>query len=371
MSRARDLRVTVVSHPAILPSNQEVYRALLERGFDVQLVVPTSWPHPYQDDPLLPVALEGMEGRLHPVPVALSGRPQRHVPLRSPRGILRHLQPEVLVIEEEPFAVATAVWARAAWKLRIPFGVQIDENMDRPMPGAAKRWRTTVLERASFVMARSDQAIDQARAWGASGEVAMIAHAVEAWEQPAHVVDERFRIGYIGRLVAEKGLADLLDAAELMSPPPRLVLVGSGPMAGQLGRSPLVELRAPVPHHEIPRVMAELDVLALPSRSTATWTEQFGRVLVEANVCAVPVVGSDSGEIPWVISTTGGGVIVPEGDPAALADALSGLRDDPARARALGSTGRSSVLSTFSVDVVTDKLAQMLRRASGERISSS
>ncbi len=57
-------------------------------------------------------------------------------------------------------------------------------------------------------------------------------------------------------------------------------------------------------------------MLALPSRTTPTWKEQFGRVIVEALWCGVPVVGSDSGEIPWLIELTGGGLTFPEGEPA-------------------------------------------------------
>ena len=60
---------------------------------------------------------------------------------------------------------------------------------------------------------------------------------------------------------------------------------------------------------------AQLDVLVLPSHTTPTWKEQFGRVIVEALWCGVPVVGSDSGEIPWLIELTGGGLVFPEGDP--------------------------------------------------------
>jgi glycosyltransferase involved in cell wall biosynthesis len=69
------------------------------------------------------------------------------------------------------------------------------------------------------------------------------------------------------------------------------------------------------------------------SRSTRTWKEQFGRVIMEAQACGVPVIGSDSGNIPSVIS--GGGWTVPEGDVAALATLLDNLSgNSEARAQA-------------------------------------
>ena len=73
--------------------------------------------------------------------------------------------------------------------------------------------------------------------------------------------------------------------------------------------------------------MNALDVLVLPSRTTKSWKEQFGRVLIEAGACRIPVIGSDSGAIPDVISDAG--LIVPEQNPQALANALSTLAQNP------------------------------------------
>ncbi len=98
--------------------------------------------------------------------------------------------------------------------------------------------------------------------------------------------------------------------------------------------------------NDVPAELRKLDVLALPSRSTPTWKEQFGRVLIEAMSCGVPVVGSSSGEIARVIGE--GGLIYPEGDIAALAAALRRLADDPACGAALGQRGRKRVLEHYT-----------------------
>jgi glycosyltransferase involved in cell wall biosynthesis len=99
-----------------------------------------------------------------------------------------------------------------------------------------------------------------------------------------------------------------------------------------------------------------MDVLVLPSRSTPTWTEQFGRVLVEALSFAVPVVGSDSGEIGWVIEVTGGGFVFPEGDAGALAGLLTRLRGDPALRASLGRVGQERARALFNLSTVADRL---------------
>jgi L-malate glycosyltransferase len=101
----------------------------------------------------------------------------------------------------------------------------------------------------------------------------------------------------------------------------------------------------------------------LPSRTTATWKEQFGRVLVEALACGVPVIGSDSGEIPWLIGLTGGGLLFKEGDSNQLACQLERLRRDPALAGELVAAGKEAAERMFSVAASTDALESLLRDA--------
>jgi glycosyltransferase involved in cell wall biosynthesis len=88
-------------------------------------------------------------------------------------------------------------------------------------------------------------------------------------------------------------------------------------------------------------------------------------VLVEALWCGVPVVGSDSGEIPWLIELTGGGLVFPEGDAHALAERLGRLRDDPGLRHELALAGRATVERLFSVPAATDALEGLLSRAIG------
>jgi glycosyltransferase involved in cell wall biosynthesis len=92
--------------------------------------------------------------------------------------------------------------------------------------------------------------------------------------------------------------------------------------------------------------MSLLDVLALPSRTTPRWKEQFGRVLIEAMSCGIPPVGSDSGEIPNVVGDAG--LIFPEGNVNALADRLRTLSVNPDVAARLGEMGRERVIRNYT-----------------------
>jgi glycosyltransferase involved in cell wall biosynthesis len=158
-------------------------------------------------------------------------------------------------------------------------------------------------------------------------------------------------VGYLGRFVPEKGLRVLAAALDAVKSPWRALLVGAGPMEEELrgwgARYPddRVRLCTSVTHEHVAPHLCAMDMLAAPSQTTPRWKEQFGRMLIEAIACGVPVVGSDSGEIPHVLS--GVGEVVPEADVAAWARALGDLIDSPARraelaARSLAARGHYS-----------------------------
>jgi len=312
-----------------------------------------------------------MEQALRPTPIALRGRPQRHFYLASARAIAARAKPDVAFVEAEPFSLSAAQWWRALRSLDVPFGVQCAENIDRRLPLPIRLMRSRVLRDASFVATRSDSAIALARSWGAEGDVALAPHAVPSWPAVPEHGERPFTVGYAGRLVPSKGLLDLLAAVRQLDAPVELLLIGDGEQRAQLEGQAIPGSRVRVldglAHDEMAGGYAQLDVLALPSHTTPTWKEQFGRVIVEALWCGVPVVGSDSGEIPWLIELTGGGLVFPEGDAAALADRLRRLRADPDLRERLARTGRLAVERRFSVPAATDALAALLLGAARPR----
>jgi glycosyltransferase involved in cell wall biosynthesis len=106
--------------------------------------------------------------------------------------------------------------------------------------------------------------------------------------------------------------------------------------------------------------MNALDVLVLPSRTTARWKEQFGRVIIEAHACATPVIGSDSGAIPAVIGDAG--LVFSEGDARAFADAIQTLKNDPECARRMGATGRAQVEAKYTWARVAEQMHFIYKR---------
>jgi len=172
-------------------------------------------------------------------------------------------------------------------------------------------------------------------------------------------------VGFAGRLVEEKGADLLLDAVAGM-PGVRVEILGSGPMRPVLERqaalpalSGRVAFLGTLPSPRMPEFYHRLDVLVLPSRSRPNWIEQFGRVLVEAMACGVPVVGSTCGEIPHVIGDAG--LIFPEGDVEALRECLERLRADASLRAELARRGRERVLAQFTQAQVAAQTVEVYR----------
>ena len=178
------------------------------------------------------------------------------------------------------------------------------------------------------------------------------------------------RIGYAGKLLTEKGIFVLLEAfAQLvrtLAAPVHLTYLGTGPeeatlrqRIAQLGLEDRVFIHPRVPPAEVPGWMKTQDVLVMPSQSTATWKEQFGRVVVEAFACGVPVAGSDSGSIPEVIGEAG--LVFPEGDTAALAQAMGRMLMEPALRLRFIEEGLRRFRTCYTPQAVAQKMGEVYR----------
>jgi glycosyltransferase involved in cell wall biosynthesis len=174
-------------------------------------------------------------------------------------------------------------------------------------------------------------------------------------------------IGCVARLIEDKGIDVLLRAVADLPGVWRLYILGVGPLrqplealAHELGLADRVVFEKPISSTQMPAYLNGLDALVLPSRTRPHWKEQFGRVLVEAMACGVPVIGSTCGEIPNVIGDAG--LVFPEENVAALRDALMRLQRDDALSRDLAARGRARVLAYYTQKQVAAATVQMYRQ---------
>ena len=163
-------------------------------------------------------------------------------------------------------------------------------------------------------------------------------------------------VGYLGRFVPEKGLHVLTAALDAQLTPWRALFVGGGKLEAALRTwaskysDRRVQIITGVPHDAVPRYLNAMDVLAAPSQTTPRWKEQFGRMLIEAMACGVPVIGSNSGEIPFVIGDAG--EVVGEADVPAWTRTIGGLLENPARCAELATRGRQRAEEVYSWPVI-------------------
>jgi glycosyltransferase involved in cell wall biosynthesis len=162
-------------------------------------------------------------------------------------------------------------------------------------------------------------------------------------------------IGYLGRFVKEKGVALLMDALDRTPTRWRALFVGGGKMEPALRRWAVrygdrVRIVTGVPHDGVPAYLNAMDLLCAPSQTTPSWREQLGRMLIEAFACGVPVIASDSGEIPYVVRDAG--IVVAEDDIDAWANAIATLAENPDARAELARRGLERVHAAFTWDVV-------------------
>ncbi len=162
-----------------------------------------------------------------------------------------------------------------------------------------------------------------------------------------------YLVGNVGRLAPQKGQRHLVRAMPLLLeqvPRAHLAIVGAGDLEGffrelaqELGVADRVHVLGA--RRDVAAIMQAIDVFAMPS----IW-EGFGIVLLEAMAAGRPIVASRVATIPEVVVDGETGLLVPPGDPVALADALAALALDAERASALGSAGRERLQRCFSIE---------------------
>jgi glycosyltransferase involved in cell wall biosynthesis len=365
------MRVLLIGHQFQVPSEGQAKAAALARFSDIDLHV------------LTPALYREAEVRWRrPVPAASANYRFQVSPVRMPWGgpakwylqwypklaaVLAAVRPDVIDVWEEPWNLLSAQVCRLRDRV-LPTAKIISEteqNIAKRLPPPFEWFRRFTLEKADFLVGRNTESLAVARSKGFRGPAAVVGNGVDttlfspaAGEDTARSRDGReFRIGYAGRLVEEKGLDVLREAVGSLPAPRRLVLCGQGPCLEKMLNVPFVQWAGDLPREQLPRFYRGLDALVLPSRTTSSWKEQFGRVLVEAQACGTPVVGSSSGAIPEVIGDAG--LVFPEGNAAYLSVALQRLRADTHLHRSLSIKGRERVCSQYDWNAIAARMRQV------------
>lgn len=364
---SKAMKIVLLSKALVVGAYQKKCEELAALpGIELTVLVPPSWKEPR-------VGAQLLERRftkgytLEVLPIALNGRHHLHFYPTLGRHIAR-LCPDVFHIDEESFNLATFLALRAGVRIGARCCFYNYANIERFYPPPFAFFERYAFRHARHALAANHEAAAIIRRHGYAGPLTIIPQfGVDPMlfsPRDGEAMAGPLLVGYVGRLVPEKGILDLVEALVLTPDSVRLRIVGEGAQRAEivariqeLGLSQRVELLPWT--QDMPGALRALDVLVLPSRTTASWKEQFGRILVEAMSCGIAVLGSSSGEIPQVLGDAG--LIFPEGDSKALADILLSLSQRPEQRQELGRRGRARVLAHFTQAALARRYAEIYR----------
>lgn len=366
------MRVLLLSKAYVVGIYQSklVEMVKLEKNLELTLAVPPFWKAQHGRMPLEKSHTQGYAMKV--IPMAFNGRFHIHFYPGFSR-LVREVKPDIVHIDEEPYNLATYLANIAARGLKAKTLWFSWQNLERYYPPPFSLIERYNLKHVDYAIAGSRTSAQIWRKKGYQGPLAII---------PQFGVDpsifspgeksynnKSIQIAYAGRLVEEKGIELLIHALSGLTGTWHATLLGNGPaekhlkqLAEELALMDDITFEPTIPSHKMPDFYRAIDILVLPSRTKQNWQEQFGRVLVEAMASGVCVIGSNSGEIPYVIDDAG--LIFPEGDVAQLRAQLQYLLNDDGARKAYAEKGRQRVLQQFTQTRIAQATLQVYRELS-------
>jgi L-malate glycosyltransferase len=387
------MRVLVLSHTYIVDLNREKLRALAKLSPEIEVVVgvPRRWqPGGVQNRLIVSEPLQAGNFRVQP----LSNLSQNNQGLLTfgPDlvSLLQDFRPQVIQVEQGAKALAYAqtitlnrllglkaknvffTWWNLPYQLKFPISALEAYNL-RHTHGLVVGNQ----DGADILRDRGYTAPYQVMPQLGVDETLFRPQPQPDLAQALAISSDAFVVGYCGRFVAEKGLLTLCDALATLRDHPQpwvWLLVGRGELrdtiqakADRSGIGDRLRWVTDIPHDQVPNYINLMHTLVLPSETTDSfktltakgWKEQFGHVLIEAMACAVPVIGSDSGEIPHVIDQAG--LVFPEGNVPALADRLRLLLENSEQRQALAEAGHHRAMSRYTNRALAKQLLEFYR----------
>lgn len=355
--------------------------ALIAERPDVTLrvVVPARWYESFQDIVFEPDPDTPCEE--FPCPIRFSGYGSRFYYRHGVKAHFRDFQPDIIHLEEEAWSLNALQTVRLKRKycpnscfiFRTSLSIPTKQRFGF-LPVWIERRVFRETDRAFPLSVNAAKILTQR---GYAGQQTPFPNGVDI--RHFHKMDasqlkdslqlrDCFVVGYVGRLLQMKGVDTLLEAVARLARQDttrtyKLLIVGQGEdkpifqkTAETLGISGHIVWIDAVPPEEVAAYINCMDTLVLPSRTTTGWVEFFGRVLIEGMACEVPVIGSNSGEIPHVIDSAG--LIFPEGDTETLAERIHRIAHDTCLRNDLVEDGLNRV-KDFTWETIAEQTYQV------------
>ncbi|MFA9199761.1 MAG: glycosyltransferase family 4 protein [Cypionkella sp.] len=348
---------------------------LIRQGARVRVYSPTVAHPPFEP-----------QGELVSLPsIAIPGRSEYRVPTwlgSRVRADLAAFDPHLVHISSPDFAAREAArWAR---ERSLPVVASVHTRFETYpryyklgfMEPAVEAWLRKLYRRCDALITPSPSMIETLRAQGMNDDIGLWSRGVEhaifnpqrrdlAWRRSLGFAADEVVVGFLGRLVREKGLAtfaDAIDALARRGVAHKVLVIGEGPARTEFQqRMPEACFVGFQGGADLGRAVASLDVLLNPSV-----TETFGNVTLEAMACGVPVVAADATGAASLVEDGVNGFLVQPGDVAGYADRLARYIADPALRRAHGEAGHARA-QAFEWDAINCAVADTYLRVLAAR----
>ena len=292
------------------------------------------------------------------------------------KEILKNLEPDIIELWEEPFSLVathTIFWAKRLRSLGqiIFFSAQ---NIHKRYPLPFSFFEKYTHKNAHFAFLMNDEVARIVRKKGYNKEFRVLPLGVDAGifckkdvsSLKKNLRLRNFVIGFIGKISKEKGILDLIEAVSKINRKIQLLIIGNGDLKKEvehlvklLGLQQRTILIDAISHSQVPDYLNCMDLLVVPSITMPHWKEQFGRMIVEGMACEVPVIGSDSGEIPTTIGK--GGLIFKEKDITDLKEKIETLIKSRNLRTTLAKNARKRVSENFTWKAIAEKQYQVYK----------
>jgi len=355
---AAGIDILAISPPAVIDVNRAVYRELSRTGWSVEIMIPAQ--STYADGLRTPDVAAPDDPPLHRLRGTSSN--QRLRTFHGLFGLLERRRPRIVYIDSDPASVLTTLvglWARFRGSIVV---CQSCDNLSRTLKASIGRsgirgvlaWavvRVLALAAKPNVACILSINADGLRVYSELGSVAGALTIPLGFDEALFRQDQNLRestrerlglrqptIAFFGMLRSTKGVHVLIEALEGLLAHDWQLLIDRfeayrDPYTAQIGsvleHSPIRErvLFFDATHKEMPQYMNAADIVVLPSLSTPTVKEQYGRAVSEAMACGCMVIVSRSGALPELVGEAG--LLVPENDVPALREALRRVLVDP------------------------------------------
>ena len=372
----KDKRILFISYTSFL---QEFYQTLphqiaLQSGAQVQVLVPEYWREIWSGGKIYLEKTSDPYYKLSTGTVAFNGNLHFAFFINALKKILIEFNPDIIDLENEPFNAGSfqIFKYRDKYSPKSKIVLHASQHQFKRYPFPFNFIEKQVLKNVDAILVRNSMAKDVLNRKGYSGILEIMTHGVDTsafkpdkTKKGLYKLNPDYKplIGYVGALAEHKGLTYLLKAVKGLKC--KVILIGDGPekhllknLANQLKLD--VDFIPPKKHEEVAEYMNSMDIFVLPSLTRSNWVEKFGRVLIEAMACGIPVIGSSSGEIPNVLGDAG--IIVPEGNAKELNQRIKELIENPESRQHFSKKGRQRVVRKYSWKIIAKQTIDIYQR---------